>query len=559
MKKWLVMVLCFCLALTGATFGEMGDGVVVNNHFSLQFEVNEKKTDLILIGEGYKHNTRVPTPLKVEAGRTVVIRPAKGDSITIRSRIDIEGEGSVIFEGVRITAPAGSIGLQIGGGAHVRIDSVTGGDSRGNDGNTAVIIRDSELEIVSAAGSDGKSGMGGDGIYAFGQSTVQVHEARGGSAPKGVGGSGVVAFGGAKVTVTGSAEGGNGLYGAGKGVLTGLNGSADGDGELRDGSLLESKKAVDPEDISTRALLENALRNGLEEIRLNPKFKGTNTMDPYMYAFTPASGKVRIIGNPEGKHPNLGCQLTICTGEWTFDGVDNDFQTKSYDPCLQVIGDGKVIWNGSLAGSGRACGLYAGDEAEATVTGDIQSANTGVRVTGNARAIINGNVTCSGKNEYGVETGGNGCATVNGDVSTTRDAYALGVRGGKIDMTGTVHGKANHSYSTIYISAGEIRLQGELLSDGNAQAIYNRGGDILIEGNVVSGAAKKAPIRMTKGSGSVTIHGNLTTKTEAAQVEGGTLIIDGDLILKNKVKGSAYTVTGEGQVTVIGEVRIEER
>ena len=141
MKKWLVLCLCFCLLMTGAAFGEAVNGVVVNNHFSLQFEVNEKKSDLILIAEGYKHNTRVPTPLRVEAGRTVTIRPAKGESALLRGRIDIEGEGTVIFEGIRIVAPAGSIGLRIGGGAHVRIDSVTGGEARGNDGESIFHIR----------------------------------------------------------------------------------------------------------------------------------------------------------------------------------------------------------------------------------------------------------------------------------------------------------------------------------------------------------------------------------------------------------------------------------
>ena len=558
MKKWLVLCLCFCLLMTGAAFGEAVNGVVVNNHFSLQFEVNEKKSDLILIAEGYKHNTRVPTPLRVEAGRTVTIRPAKGESALLRGRIDIEGEGTVIFEGIRIVAPAGSIGLRIGGGAHVRIDSVTGGEARGNDGNTAVIIRDSELEIGFAAGSDGKSGMGGDGVYAFGHSVVQIREARGGNAPKGVGGAGVVVFGGAEVTVTGSATGGDGLYGAGKGVLVGLNASAAGEGDQRDGAQLESKKTVDPDDISTRALLENALRNGKTEIRLNPKFKGETRMDPYMYAFTPAGGTIRVIGNPDGKHPNLGCQFTICTGEWIFDGVDNTVQYTNYDPCLQVLGDGKVIWNGNLTGNGRACGLYAGEEAEAVVTGDIQSANTGAFIFGSARAVINGNVTSGGKNESGLETGGHGDLTMNGDVSTTRDAYALTARGGKINMTGTVRGKANRSYPTIYISAGEIRLQGDVLSDGTAHAIHNQGGDILIEGNVSSGATKKVPIRMTKGAGNVTIHGNVTVKTAAAEINGGILTIDGNLILKAKLKkGSAYNTSGDGQVIVTGEERIE--
>ena len=83
-------------------------------------------------------------------------------------------------------------------------------------------------------------------------------------------------------------------------------------------------------------------------------------------------------------------------------------------------------------------------------------------------------------------------------------------------------------------------------------------GDILIEGNVSSGATKKVPIRMTKGAGNVTIHGNVTVKTAAAEINGGILTIDGNLILKAKLKkDSAYNTSGDGQVIVTGEEKIE--
>ncbi|MBQ8072204.1 MAG: hypothetical protein IJ231_00385 [Clostridia bacterium] len=84
MKKLFLCLLACCLLAAGLTLGESASqGVVVKTHSELLFAVNEKKADRILISKDYRHNSKVPFNLEVEAGRTVTILPQKGDSLVM--------------------------------------------------------------------------------------------------------------------------------------------------------------------------------------------------------------------------------------------------------------------------------------------------------------------------------------------------------------------------------------------------------------------------------------------------------------------------------------------
>ena len=129
--------------------------------------------------------------------------------------------------------------------------------------------------------------------------------------------------------------------------------------------------------------------------------------------------------------------------------------------------------------------------------------------------------------------------------------------GGRIEVTGAVRADKNDGYPTVYASGGETVIHGEMRSEGNASAIHNKGGSILVEGNVYSDTVKRFPIRLTSTAGTVTIHGDLSVKREAARAEGGVLTIDGDLILRTRDSWALYATDGEGQVILTGTDRKE--
>ena len=90
------------------------------------------------------------------------------------------------------------------------------------------------------------------------------------------------------------------------------------------------------------------------------------------------------------------------------------------------------------------------------------------------------------------------------------------------------------------------------------RVIYCRGGDLTVEGDVDSAATQRVPVSLYEGAGTVTIHGNLIVRRNAARAEGGLLTIDGDLIIKSKDSWTLYSTDGKGQVILTGTDRRED-
>ena len=543
-------LLLFCLGPAAAEEGT----VVVKNYSQLAEALNNRKAEKILIAARYKHGTKEIINLEPE-GRTVTILPENGESALINGRVDIAGEGTVIFENVSIEGPAGEAGLWVGGGASVSIGSVTGGKAVNDNGCPAVIVEDGTLTIGRAVGSDGRTGFGGDGIFAFGNSAVTVHEALGGSAKKGFGGSGAVVFGSVKITVSGSAAGGNGLYAAGKGVLAGLNGTVDGDGTLADGSLLDGKKTIDPETVINRITLEHAVRSGKTEILLSPKFRAGSGFLDDLLLFSASEAPVRIASESDEKPATVDCQLGFCDGTWKLDNLRLSMNSREWARCLWAVGSADVTATGSITAKGETCGIYATDNAKVEYTGDCVAADYGVFATGSASVVFNGNISEANKKMTAAGTNGNASLTINGDITVTADANALLSYGGKLEMTGSVQASKNHQYPVIYIRGGEIILNGPLSCEGQATAVYNKGGSVTINGDVTDMTTKKYPVQLTESAGTVTINGTLTASHTGITADGGAAVLNGDLIVISKDNWAMTSWNDPGSVTVNGELK----
>ncbi len=561
----LLALLMSCLGTALAEEAEEAEeaeiSVVVKNYKEFLAAVNEQGAIRVLISAKYKHGTTEVTNL-IPAGRTVLVVPENGESAVINGRVDVYGEGTVNFENVSIVGPAGDIGLWVGYGANVTAGSVTGGKAKKENGQAAVAVNRATLTIDSAVGSDGKGGFGGDGVYAFGSDTsVQIREAVGGSAPKGFGGSGVVVFGGAKVTVTGSATGGNGLYAPGKGVLLGVNSTADGEGTLTDGTELEGKKTLDLEAVANRNMLENALRSGKTDILLAPGYKTGSDFHDGVYFFCAGADPVRIASANEKKPATMDGSLHFATGTWTLENIKFTSNT-SNDPyaCLRALGDANVTASGSIAIKKEVIGIAAQDNARIEFTGDCVSAGNGLYANGSGVIVMNGNVTIKCKTLFAVGTKDNATITLNGNVDVAGDSNALDANGGTITMTGTVHVKGSDQYpAVIAAGGGEINLTGPVNNDGKSACITCRGGNVTVNGDVTGKTTTRYPVFMDEDAGDVTINGTLYTVGPAYNVLHGNLTVNGDIVIRTRKSWRSWgSSTLPGIVTVTGETKIEK-
>ncbi len=562
----LLILLALLLSCLGTALAEEAEeaeeaeiSVVVKNYKEFLAAVNEQGAIRVLISAKYKHGTTEVTNL-IPAGRTVLVVPENGESAVINGRVDVYGEGAINFENISIVGPTGDIGLWVGYGASVTIGSVTGGKAKKENGFAAVIVDKGTLTIDSAVGSDGKTGFGGDGIYAFGDSTVQVREAVGGSSPKGFGGSGVIAFGGAKVTVTGSAAGGNGLYATGKGALAGLNGIVDGEGTLTDGSELEGKKTLDLEAVANRNMLENALRCGKTDILLTSGYRNNSEFPNDMYIFCPGADPVRIASADEKKPATMDGRMYLATGTWIFENIKFTLNSgkKTYT-CLRAAGDANVTASGSVTAKGNAIGIAAHDNARIEFTGDCVSAANGLYANGSATIVFNGNVTVKSKTFFAVGTKENSSITLNGNVDVTGDSNGLDANGGTITMTGAVHVKGSADYPAVFAAGGEINLTGPIINDGKSGCITCRGGNVTVTGDVTGKTTTRYPVYMEQDAGDVTINGTLYAVCPAYKVMHGNLTINGDVIIRTKKYWTTFsTTTQPGTSTVTGETKIEK-
>ena len=370
----------------------------------------------------------------------------------------------------------------------------------------------------------------------------------------------MVAFDGAAAEITGSAAGGDGLYGYGKGALIGLNGTLTGEGTVKDGELLSSGKKADPTVITSRALLENAIRNGATDILIPQKYKSGGDLDDSTYWFCASEEPIRIHGAEGKKRTKLDCQCRFRTGTWILEDLDVSLKEESGEPAVLVDGDAKVTLRGNVTAKGKENGgVTARDDAELSITGDLETNGWTVYAGKNARVTVEGNVICHAKGSSAICTDGNGSITLTGDITVTNDSNATANSGGKINVTGKIGTKKSNEYPTVWSNAGETTIIGSVTTEGKGKSVYNKGGEILIEGDVSCEADKKYAVELTEEAGAVTIRGNLTARAIAARATGGKLLIDGNLTIRSKEGNWAlYSTDGEGQIEVTGKADNEK-
>ena len=580
--KRAIGIICFIALLFVAVtaIADQSEGVIVSNYDEMLDAVNEQKADLILISPKYRYK-REKSRLNYAAylnaeGRTIIIRPEKeGEKATIDGYINIRGKGTVIIENTDIIAPTGYSALEVIDGAHVTAGKAIGGKGKSNNGCTAAYVCDASLTIDSAIGSDGKNGMGGDGIFIYGHSTVEIREAVGGSSDKGIGGAGIVIAGESEVTITGSATGGKGLYNAGKGVLVGWGAKCSGEGVMKDGNLLEGKKTLDPEVISNYLMLINAIRNGETEIHLDPKFKCGSGGNYIIDLIALSDQTVRIIGRPDSKQrPVLDCGLTALSGNWSVEGVDIKLTGKENRYCVATNQGTSIILSGNCSSTSGGIAQALGGTIE--ITGNAQ---TGTDRTAAVAAIGDGNIRFTGdlsvtkdenavyvNDEGKIEIVGNingkvnknrpligvcgGKLSVTGNVSLAGEGVAVSINGGTTEINGDVSGRNNKKICLIYSERGELAITGSISTSG--VLIKNVGGKILIKGSADAGKdSGYYPIWLTSNGSEVTIEGNLTVAKFAAHVEHGTLTVGKSIIYTGKREREAEKTNGGGQIRVL--------
>ena len=479
-----------------------GSGTVetVASYAELLRAVTEKNADEIRISPKYKHGkNELDEPLEVDWGRTVTISPAEGqDSAVINGRIEIRGNGHVVFDRVDIEAPQGETGLRVTDGADVTIGSVKGGDSGKENGGTAVFVRDARLTVTSARGGNSATGLAGDGVVAVGEAEVTVTEAAGGSSDQGVGGAGVIAVSGARVTVNGSATGGNGASAPGRGTLTGEGSTVTTAGEARDGETVEAKKKADPEIINSYAMLQNAIRNGKTEIVLDATFAFGQAAKP-LPLFSLGGETVRITG-PEGKTLKIKDGLfDFSCGKWEVSGIS--LNSKSAFTALSCSGEGtEVVWNGDLS---------------------VSNGNA-VVVTDHGNLTLNGNVDHSSKNAVAVGAIEGGRIRITGNVTEKADTNAVYADDAEIVLTGNIS-KAGTEAPAVYASgSGAVMINGDL-SASKCQAVRVNLGFVRLNGNL-SGKPQKYPLLYAGQSGTVEINGAVP----AGMRWEGTVFVNGE-------------------------------
>ena len=474
-----------------------GEPVTVSSFAELLDAVNNRDADRILISAKYKHGKNVnDEALEVRGDRTVTISPEEGrDSAVINGRIEIRGNGRVVFDRVDIEAPQGEVGLWVTGGADVTAISVKGGDSTKENGGTAAYVRDSTLTAERLLGGSSKAGLAGDGVLAAGTAVVTVAETAGGSSNQGIGGYGAIAVAGAQVTVTGRAVGGSAPI-PGRGWLAGAGSVVNLQGEAADGETVEVKKKPNPEVITSYALLQNAIRNGETDITLDGKFAFGQAVRP-LPLFAPGDETVRIRG-PEGKPLKIKDGLfDFCCGRWEVSGID--LNSKSAFTALNCDGKGtEVTWNGNLA---------------------VSNGNA-VVVSDHAKLTLNGNVDHSSKTAVAVGTISGARLWMTGNITEKDDRNAVYADDTEIVLTGNVSKTAGTEAPAIVATgASAVTINGDL-SAPNCQAVNAYFGFVRLNGNL-SGKPKKYPLLYTWMGGEIRIWG---TAPDQMRFEGSVTV-----------------------------------
>lgn len=474
-RKLISIVLAALLLLSLLPAAAEGE-VVVKNYKELIAAINDNGAERILISAKYKHGTKDITNL-VPDGRTVVIAAESGEETVIDGRVDIYGPCTVVFENVIIRAPQGEAALWVGKGAVVTIDAVYGGDSKNKNGGCGAIVFDAELTVGTAAGGNAAAGMGGDGISAHGEAKVTAGKVTGGNCTDGVGGAGAVCVGGAVVTITEEAVGGNGAVSAGKAVLTGLDASAEVQGAQKDGEILESKKAPDPEKISSYVLMENALRNGKTEIVIDSSYKSGLALDDDIPLFIPSDQTIRITGEGKnGKPVKITDRLYLSGGNWEISGIDIAAKSNA----IVLANKANVVFSGNIACSKNTT-LYLSGQSRIDFTGNIDYSGSNASacvLLEKSEAHITGNIKVQKGNAIYLA---NGTVTVRGNLTSQTHPAIYGIEG-SVDMEGDIKTPSN----AVHTVGGQakVTVKGNITITGRQYALYATAGEIHFDGNI---------------------------------------------------------------------------
>ena len=527
---------CDALPVAAGEETEHGETVTVSNASELYKALNRSDVERILISAKYKHGkdvlkTNDPDTYYTQTNSrfTKIIAPENGESAVIDGRLDIRG-GTVIFENVTIEAANDQVGLYVREYATVTISSVRGGDSKKADGSPAVIVNNATLSIGSASGGSAANGLGGEGIIALNSAVVTVDSATGGSGGKGVGGVGVLADSGSTVQVRESVKGGDGEAAPGQAVLTPNPENVSVSGVSENGQQLEAAKPVNPDDITTYALLVNALRSGKTEIRISSKYKHADlTPREFIPLIIPGDETVRILPEKEGKLQKLTECFDIANGSWEISGFDLSCPGENVP--LVVTGNAKVSFTGNITAQKKDA----------------------VRLSDSARLSFTGNITVSGRRANGVYLRYSYSdlspeAEITGDITVKGDGSAIDAQSGSVTVTGNLTKTASGDQILLEASnKASVRVTGNLEAANTNAAVSRSGATVTIDGNVKIKQKNYYPL--VADSGTITMNGTVTAQLEPYVVKG-VIILNGEKLIVKMSEETAKIVEKFEKVTV---------
>lgn len=498
-KGYMRYINCTAYHLTDEERYGTDEAVTVKNFAELKAAVNESNANRIIIAPSYKHGKAAEDDeLELRYGRTITVSPADGrDAAVINGGLIVSGNGHLVFDRVDIEAQDNVTGLWVKDGADVTIGSVRGGSAKKGSGGAGACVVNATLKVTRAQGGHSVTGLGGDGILAIGSATVEAGDAEGGASDQGIGGAGAIAAGGAQVTVSGSAMGGNGGAAPGQGTLAGQGSTATAQTSA-DGEIIDAKKKLDPEVVSSYAVLQHAIRSGKTEIVPDGKFTfGETTLTVPL--FTLGEGTVRISA-PEGKNLNVrNGFFDLRCGKWEISGIDLN-NSSGYITALNCDGSTEAVWNGNLT---------------------VKNANA-VIVSRDAKLTVNGKIDHSSKDAVAVGAITRGQLEINGDITEKGDRNAVYNDGSTVRITGSVTKTSGKNNPAVYSgNKGMVTLNGSL-SSGGSQAIYADEGYVVVNGDLTG---KSSSFYLIYNSERVVINGSLP---KDANLSGGVYYINGE-------------------------------
>ncbi len=292
----------------------------------------------------------------------------------------------------------------------------------------------------------------------------------------------------------------------------------------------EAAKPVNPDDITTYALLVNALRSGKTEIRISSKYKHADlTQREFIPLLIPGEETIRILPEKEGKLQKLTECFDIANGSWEISGFDLNCSGENIP--LVVTGDAKVSFTGNI-------------------TAQKEDA---VRLSDSAKLAFTGNITVSGRNVSGVylPSSDNGLspeAEITGNITVKGDGSAIRAQAGSVTVTGNLAKTSNGDQILLEASnEASVRVTGILEAANTNAAVSRSGADITIDGDVK--IKQKDYYPLVADGGTITMNGTVTAQLEPYVLKG-MIILNGEKLTVKMSENNAKIVEGFEKVTV---------